>query len=435
MKAKQFMVILFTLVIFAGVVAMVTLQLRQEIRQQMLGRDASIFYAVAQREASFARQSPLNLVLQMVDLKGVLGIRTYDMDGEALDALPDNLVASKLSPEVHSLLKQRQPWSHLDEAVILDTLFSDPFDELSDEPVPLLHVIVPLHTPLGETGFGHAEFLIDGQATIDDFVSLDHHLRTQSLFAFAIGSLIIGLVLFLSFRQLAQKNRALVRANQELTLHAKTAAIGAISANLFHGLKNAVFNLNLSLDEQFSGGTVDPATSRQAAARLQDMIQEVIEVIKDEKEGLSYSLSSEEIIHLVLDKVRPSAEEKGIPLEYLNGAKAEFSGYQGNLLLFVMENILRNAVEASPQGRPIVCRFSHGTEVCSFFIRDRGEGIPEHRQKNLFEPGLSGKAHGNGIGLSISNQLCRHMGGELRLVDTGPGGSEFEIRVPLTTGE
>jgi signal transduction histidine kinase len=53
----------------------------------------------------------------------------------------------------------------------------------------------------------------------------------------------------------------------------------------------------------------------------------------------------------------------------------------------------------------------------------------------LFEPGLSGKAHGNGIGLSISNQLCRHMGGELRLVDTGPGGSEFEIRVPLATGE
>jgi two-component system, NtrC family, sensor histidine kinase HydH len=100
-----------------------------------------------------------------------------------------------------------------------------------------------------------------------------------------------------------------------------------------------------------------------------------------------------------------------------------------------MENLIRNAMEASPEGQTVTCRFSRHQGVCSFFIKDCGPGIPQHRRQNLFEPGLSSKASGNGIGLSISNQLCRHMGAELRLAATGPDGTEFEIRIPNATEE
>ncbi|MBW8304725.1 MAG: ATP-binding protein, partial [Brevundimonas sp.] len=49
----------------------------------------------------------------------------------------------------------------------------------------------------------------------------------------------------------------------------------------------------------------------------------------------------------------------------------------------------------------------------------------------LFEPFVSGRSSdGTGLGLTISRELAVSHGGDLRLVDTGPGGTTFELRLP-----
>ena len=64
-------------------------------------------------------------------------------------------------------------------------------------------------------------------------------------------------------------------------------------------------------------------------------------------------------------------------------------------------------------------------------IADDGPGIPQRLSDRLFEPFVSGKASdGTGLGLTISRELAANHGGDLRLVDTGPSGTTFELRLP-----
>ena len=95
----------------------------------------------------------------------------------------------------------------------------------------------------------------------------------------------------------------------------------------------------------------------------------------------------------------------------------------------------RQAIEgdATRLGRPGVIKVSATEEdgVVVIRIADNGPGIPPRLSERLFEPFVSGRSSdGTGLGLTISRELAVSHGGELVLVDTGPGGTRFELRLP-----
>lgn len=109
-------------------------------------------------------------------------------------------------------------------------------------------------------------------------------------------------------------------------------------------------------------------------------------------------------------------------------------GYAGELNQ-VWTNLIHNALDAlAGEGTLTVrTRLEHGTtalvEVC-----DTGPGVPEHLRERIFEPFFTTKAvgEGTGLGLDISFRIVagRH-GGDLR-VESVPGDTRFQVRLPLT---
>jgi signal transduction histidine kinase len=103
----------------------------------------------------------------------------------------------------------------------------------------------------------------------------------------------------------------------------------------------------------------------------------------------------------------------------------------------ILVNLMRNArqaIESDPardrKGR-ITVTAETGDGVVAIRITDDGPGIPERLAGRLFEAFVSGRAsEGTGLGLTISRELAAHHGGELRLLDTGPTGTTFELRLP-----
>jgi signal transduction histidine kinase len=80
-----------------------------------------------------------------------------------------------------------------------------------------------------------------------------------------------------------------------------------------------------------------------------------------------------------------------------------------------VDNLLRNAVEASPQGGEVVVYVGaahDGTMVLD--VEDGGPGIPEARRTELFEPFFTTKPEGTGLGLWISRLLLEAKGATLR---------------------
>jgi signal transduction histidine kinase len=95
----------------------------------------------------------------------------------------------------------------------------------------------------------------------------------------------------------------------------------------------------------------------------------------------------------------------------------------------VLSNLLDNAAQAQASGSISVVTRVEGAAVV-VIVRDRGPGIPNEIRGRLFEPFATTKETGTGLGLAVARRIAERHGGTLRLVEPGPPGAGFELRLP-----
>ncbi len=76
-----------------------------------------------------------------------------------------------------------------------------------------------------------------------------------------------------------------------------------------------------------------------------------------------------------------------------------------SLFEWVLENIMKNAVDAVAGSGRIDIRFQENTKFLYIDINDNGKGIPKSNRKDIFKPGFTTKARGWGLGLSLSKRI------------------------------
>jgi hypothetical protein len=97
------------------------------------------------------------------------------------------------------------------------------------------------------------------------------------------------------------------------------------------------------------------------------------------------------------------------------------------LTMQVVTNIIQNIERYAPDGEVRVTYRSQGDVVAASF-RDSGPGIPTYRAEQIFTDGAS--TQGLGLGLSLSRELARAMGGDLTLDNPGEPGAVFTLHLP-----
>lgn len=106
-----------------------------------------------------------------------------------------------------------------------------------------------------------------------------------------------------------------------------------------------------------------------------------------------------------------------------------------DVLRQVVDNLVKNAIEAMPGGGEIVVSSSGllhrgGRTYLELVVRDTGPGLPPARLASLFAPGVSEKGAGRGLGLSIVRDLVARLGGEIQCRSSSAG-TAFEIQLPV----
>ena len=105
------------------------------------------------------------------------------------------------------------------------------------------------------------------------------------------------------------------------------------------------------------------------------------------------------------------------------------------LLHWVFENLIRNSLDAMDKADGWVqIEPTHDKRHNDVVIRyaDNGSGIDRRNQRKIFEPGMSTKTHGWGLGLTVVQRIIReYHHGSIRMVKTSPEGTTFEIRLPV----
>ena len=104
----------------------------------------------------------------------------------------------------------------------------------------------------------------------------------------------------------------------------------------------------------------------------------------------------------------------------------------------ILLNLLSNAAKFSAPGGPVVVRCEVREHLVAILVEDKGRGISEDKLEAIFEPfvqlstGLTRTADGSGLGLSISRELARMMGGDVSVESREGEGSVFTLTLPMS---
>ena len=257
------------------------------------------------------------------------------------------------------------------------------------------------------------------------------------LWAATFATLGIGVVTFLG-RGLRQSldgalRRALGARHEVLCSHAERAQeLAALSGEIAHELKNPLASI-----KGLSALLAEDAPSGKPAERLAVVRREVdrMQVILDEFLNFSRPLVPLAIeavdLRVLLEEVAEMhegmAHERNVRL--LVKAESQTVRCDPRKVKQAIINLVQNAIEASPESSVVEIESAVGDDVRATVL-DRGSGVEASLGHKVFEPGVTTKARGSGLGLTIARALLRQHGGDVTLSARPAGGSVATMQLP-----
>jgi nitrogen fixation/metabolism regulation signal transduction histidine kinase len=103
----------------------------------------------------------------------------------------------------------------------------------------------------------------------------------------------------------------------------------------------------------------------------------------------------------------------------------------GDQVKGILTNLLENAAEAAGSGGRVRAVINCGDGGIVVEVHDSGPGLSDDARRSLFEPSISFKKNGMGLGLSISRKNALLAGGDLRNIEGVLGGAGFRLVLPI----
>ena len=252
---------------------------------------------------------------------------------------------------------------------------------------------------------------IDASSYSDELV----RLRILSLVLLLVTLLVYILVLYV-YRQNKKYKALLVRQESLVSL-------GEAARTLTHEIKNplsaitiqiALLKRTVAKENMEDLYTIEHETKR--LIELTDKVSDFLRKPLGEPKRIDAVKEIKELFPLFKDEIIYEPES----------LESVFTEFDPNRFRSVFENLIKNAIEATREGElPEVSISIRRVRKGKFEIavKDRGVGIDAKDQKKIFDPFFTTKIHGSGIGLSISMQFIKAVGGELVLKRRSGGGT------------
>ncbi|GHF25071.1 hypothetical protein GCM10017044_19810 [Kordiimonas sediminis] len=250
-------------------------------------------------------------------------------------------------------------------------------------------------------------------------------------------------------KELTLKNMALDDATEQATtaLKAKNEFLAAMS----HELRTPL-NAIIGFAESFEGQAFGPLDTvymnyakdiRNSGQHLLALINDILDVAVVESGGLTLQLDNlylssvlEKAVHMNID----AARNKGLDTSRLETDTDIMINADDRRTTQIFVNLLSNAIKFTQEGGAIGIEITKNTTkgLASITVWDTGVGIAEENQHKVFEKFqqvtdhvYSRKQEGTGLGMHISQQLARKMGGDITLESIEGEGSRFTLTMPL----
>jgi two-component system nitrogen regulation sensor histidine kinase NtrY len=229
--------------------------------------------------------------------------------------------------------------------------------------------------------------------------------------------------------RLSEARDALQRAERE-------AAWREVARRLAHEFKNLLTPMSLSLHRLRRRTEAVTDEHRVAVSEsLAALANGVDQMARLSEQFSQYARLPEPRFETVdLDQVVRSAvalhEHEGVAVEVIDTAGAVSVVGDSLLLSRAVHNLILNACEASPPGSRVEVQTRIGDRQAVGEVRDRGQGLDPAVRARLFEPYVSTKRRGSGLGLSLVRDVATQHGGRVTLEERDGGGAVARFTLP-----
>ena len=204
-----------------------------------------------------------------------------------------------------------------------------------------------------------------------------------------------------------------------------------MSTFVVHDLKNLVSQLSLllALAEKHKN---NPEFQKD----MTDTVDFSVQKMKRLLQKLSSGTSDEKPAPLPIEKLLQQAVAANLAaapkpvLEILEPGLVVFANWVR--LERVIGHLIQNAIEATPRDGQVMVHMSRQGDSAIIEVKDSGHGMSEEFiRERLFKPFETTKSAGMGIGVFESREYIREVGGQLEVASSQPGGTTFQVILPL----
>jgi len=228
---------------------------------------------------------------------------------------------------------------------------------------------------------------------------------------------------------------SLQAARQELIRQERISTIGRMATSIVHDLRNPLAAIyggaEMLVDTELTAQQMKrlAANIYQASRRIQEMLHDLMQAARGRRGEVELCRLHEVVAHAV-DALHSAAEGQNVAVLVDVPAEIELP-LERSRVERVFQNLIDNALAVMLDGGEIRINARAEGENVEIVVADSGPGIAPHIREQLFQPFVTGKRSGLGLGLALSRQSILDHGGDMWAEGEAGAGARFHIRLPL----